>query len=143
MKNLRMIAKLHACAQRFAIDSRKDTKVLDSLLQDSASPATVAETDSPIDDYTPPKQVSIVVATTMLPARALSEGIRRFGVFDGPSYDPVDGPTRQPGVRPGPYHEALRTPFGEVGVPGDLLEHNVTDLDLVRNQHRPGERFRG
>lgn len=79
----------------------------------------------------------------MTPLRSLAEGVSCFDVFDGPSYDPIDGPTHQPGVRPGRYHEPLRTPFGEVGVPGALLEHEVTDLDLVRNRHRPGEHYRG
>lgn len=85
---------------------------------------------------------SQAVCTTMPAAARGAAAERLFRVLETPSFDPIDGPTHQPGVMPGPHYEALRTPFGEVGIPGALLEHNVTDLDLVKNRHKPGERFR-
>lgn len=57
------------------------------------------------------------------------------------AYDPADGPTHQPGVRPGREHEPLRTQFGDVGTPGEGRERNVTDLDLTKNKHPGGSAF--
>jgi hypothetical protein len=78
--------------------------------------------------------VSPAAATTMRPTVAGLRGIGPYQLYDGPGYDLPDGPTHQPGVMPGRYHEPLRTPFSEVGVPGAGRERNVTDLDLHRNR---------
>lgn len=58
-----------------------------------------------------------------------------YHVLDATCGDQPDGPTHQPGVRPGRDHEPLRTPFGAVGLPGAGIERNVTDLDLTNNRH--------
>jgi hypothetical protein len=81
------------------------------------------------------------VSTTMTPASARAKAVRTLYGQDAPSFDPIDGPTHQPGIAPGRHYQPLRTPFGEVGVAGAGLERNVTDLDLVKNRHRPGEHF--
>lgn len=65
----------------------------------------------------------------------------RFRVFDAPSGDVPGGPTHQPGVMPGHGYEALRTPFGDSGIPGTGRERNVTNLDLAANQHPDGYPF--
>jgi hypothetical protein len=82
------------------------------------------------------------VSTTMTPASARAEAVRTLYGEDAPSFDPINGPTHQPGVAPGRHYQPLRTPLGEVGVAGAGLERNVTDLDLVKNRHQPGEHFR-
>ncbi len=50
-------------------------------------------------------------------------------------FDLQNGPTAQPGVRGQHGYEALRTPFGEMGTPGEGKERNVSDLDLSSNRH--------
>lgn len=76
------------------------------------------------------------VSTTMPAARLWTKQTRRYRVYDAPDADLPDGPTHQPGVRAGRDHEPLRTPFGDVGLPGAGVERNVIDLDLSRNRHR-------
>jgi hypothetical protein len=56
-------------------------------------------------------------------------------------FDRPDGPTHQPGVKDPESLEPLRTQFGKTGTPGEGLERNVTDLDLVKNQHPGGSPF--
>lgn len=68
-------------------------------------------------------------------------GVGKYNVFDAPSGDVPGGPTHQPGVMPGHGYEALRTPFGQTGVPGAGRERNLTDLDLAANQHPDGYAF--
>lgn len=84
----------------------------------------------------PQDEASTPAATTMRPSVAGGRGVGPYRLYDGPGYDLPDGPTHQPGAMPGRHHEPLRTPFGDVGVPGDGRERNVTDLDLHRNRHR-------
>ncbi len=56
-------------------------------------------------------------------------------------FDLRDGPTAQAGVRDQRTYEPLRTPFGEMGTPGEGKERNVRDLDLSRNHHPEGSAF--
>jgi hypothetical protein len=55
--------------------------------------------------------------------------------------DRNDGPTHQPGVKDPRSLEPLRTQFGETGTPGEGRERNITDTDLVKNQHPSGDPF--
>jgi hypothetical protein len=57
------------------------------------------------------------------------------------SFDPPDGPTRQPGAIPGREHLPHRTPYLRVGVPGAGREINITNTDLLKNRHPDGDPF--
>ena len=83
------------------------------------------------------------VATPLPPAATLAGTVGSYQVFAAADSDQLDGPTHQSGVFPGRLHEALRTPFGEVGVAGAGLERNVTDLDLRKNHHADDSPYYG
>lgn len=62
-------------------------------------------------------------------------------LISGGSYDPDDGPTHQAGVSQNSEHTPNRTQFSDQGTPGDGRERNITDTNLIKNQHPDGDPF--